>query len=226
MKKAIGGPLGILMVIATIGDAFHALGIRAGDIGGSLRKAADWIRDTGTPLLSKAITDGFKTGIMGVVPAIINGLASAINSMMNSIDSVTNPWTFIPNLIKTYKAGKAGWDKQGAIDAKDKALHPKGYRGTTLAPKMRPMSAHGFAPIPMMSAHGQHAMVININAPFVASAGTSDATNRLHAIQHGRQVTKQVAAVMSQYGRTATRAAGQTIASARMSSFETTSSYS
>ena len=149
-------------------------------------------------------------GFLGTLGSILGKLAGA---PLTALMMVLNPGTISDQHSKDGGIGETPADlaRVRGIDAQRRASYLRLHSPTASAPRHQP-------------GHGQQAMIINHH--FHAGAGTSDATNRLHAIAQGREVAKQVAAVMSQYGRTATRAAGQTIASARMSSFETTSSYS
>ena len=149
-------------------------------------------------------------GFLGTLGSILGKLAGA---PLTALMMVLNPGTISDQHSKDGGIGETPADlaRVRGIDAQRRASYLRQHSPTASAPRHQP-------------GHGQQAMIINHH--FHAGAGTSDATNRLHAIAQGREVAKQVAAVMSQYGRTATRAAGQTIASARMSSFETTSSYS
>lgn len=211
------GPLGIVSSVLLFGDAVKLLQNHSFDIGKALGKATAWIVSTGGPSLSKAITDAFVNAIANLIPAIGKALVGITDRISDIV--VESPGKLIDAAVRGVKGFNTG---RYGIDPHRVGSAPLGPR-LPMAPRIGPLP-HGGVPNPGFGLH-LPAPVVN-HFHFHAAAGTNDATSRRQAMVHGREVAKQVANVMGQVGRTATRAAGQTIASARMSSFETTSSYS
>ena len=222
MTKALGNAIaGIGKNIATVFSSKFILPLltqvnKLGPIGSNI---VGWVLKIGTSI-------GTLGGFLGTLGSILGKLAGA---PLTALMMVLNPNTISDKHSKDGGIGETDADltRVRGIDAKRRASYLRLHQPTASAPN--PQLKHrqqAMVAVPRpQNGHGQQASIV-INHNFHAGKGTSDATNRLQAIAQGREVAKQVAAVMSQYGRTATRAAGQTIASARMSSFETTSSYS
>jgi TP901 family phage tail tape measure protein len=197
--------------ISLLVDAINLFHDHARDAGYAIGSAARWITNVGAPSIGKAFKDAFRAA----ASAGISGIAAGI-------------WDFINAHNPFIAAGQGGIDFLTAMRDGFRGLDTSHVGGAPLGLNLAPRRAGSGLPglnLPPPHRGGpwreQTRRVVTNHFHYHAAAGQDDATARRHAMQAHRKMAEHVSKVVASAGRTLSRAAGSTIASATMSSWET-----